>query len=242
MSTSLMPLDPAMSPQQVARLLPIRAKLLPAEITNRRNAHRMRAFVIAGVVLALVGLGGWSVNAYHDHSLAEDEMTAVNVQIGKVNSTMNDSQHADVTKTINDNKAISDELKTLMAKDLRWPTLLDNLRSTGTKSNVTLSQITVSLAEAGTATTTGTGTAAGAADAVATLNLQGSAKDKSTIAGFIKKLGAMPGIGNPYLTTASQSTDTATSGASHYTFTISADVMSSALCGRFTTPCKPGGK
>jgi hypothetical protein len=240
MSTSLMPLDPAMSPQQVARLLPIRARLLPAEITSRRNAHRMRAFVIGGVLLALVGLGGWSADAYHDHSLAEDEMAAVNVQIAKVNSTMNDPQHADVTKTINDNKAISDELKTLMANDLRWPTLLDNLRSTGTKSNVTLSQISVSLAEPGAATTTGTPTTTGAAAAVATLNLQGSAKDKSTIAGFIKKLGATPGIGNPYLTTASQSTDTA--ATSHYTFTISADVTSSALCGRFTTPCKAGGK
>jgi Fimbrial assembly protein (PilN) len=245
MSTSLMPLDPAMSPQQVARLLPIRARLLPAEITGRRNAQRMRAFVIVGVVLALVGLGGWSADAYHDHSLAEDEMAAVNVQIAKVNGTMNDPQHADVTKTINDNKAMSDNLKTLMANDLRWPTLLDNLRSTGTKSNVTLGQISVSLADAGS------GTAAGAG-AVATLNLQGSAKDKSTIAGFIKKLGATPGIGNPYLTTASQSGDSATSGSatsgsaasntSHYTFTINADVTSSALCGRFTTPCPTGGK
>jgi hypothetical protein len=234
MSTSLMPLDPAMSPQQVARLLPIRARLLPAEITGRRNAQRMRTFVIAGVVLALVGLGGWSADAYHDHSLAEDEMAAVNVQIGKVNSTMNDPQHAAVTKTINDNKAMSDNLKTLMANDLRWPTLLDNLRSTGTKSNVTLGQISVSLAEPGS------GTAAGAG-AVATLNLQGSAKDKSTIAGFIKKLAVMPGIGNPYLTTATQATNTSTV-ASHYTFTISADVTSSALCGRFTTPCPTGGK
>ncbi|MEV6847202.1 PilN domain-containing protein [Actinoplanes sp. NPDC051411] len=233
MSTSLMPLDPAMSPQQVSRLLPIRAKLLPAEITSRRNAHRMRAFVIAGVVLALAGLGGWSAQAYHDHSLAEDDLTAVNAQIAKVNSTMNDPQHAQVTRTINDNKAISDELKTLMANDLRWSTLLDNLRSTGTASNVTLSQISVSLSEAGTATTTSAG-------AVATLNLQGAAKDKSTIAGFIKKLGAMSGLGNPYLTTASQSSET---GADrHYTFTISADVTPSALCGRFTTPCKTGGK
>lgn len=238
MSTSLMPLDPAMSPQQVARLLPIRANLLPDEITSRRNARRMRTFVIIGVVLAIVGLGGWSADAYHDHSLAEDDLAAVNTQIAKVNSTMNDKQHAEVTKTLNDNTAMSDELKTLMANDLRWSTLLDNLRSTGTKAQVTLAQITVSLADKSTAA--GTTTAADAS-AVGTLSLQGSAKDKSTIAGFIKKLGSMTGIGNPYLTTASQTTDASASTAG-YSFTISADVTSAALCGRFTTPCKTGGK
>ncbi|MFI6073670.1 PilN domain-containing protein [Actinoplanes sp. NPDC051343] len=238
MSTSLMPLDPAMSPQQVARLLPIRAKLLPSEITSRRNARRMRAFVIAAVLVAIAGLGGWSADAYHDHSLAKDDLAAVNAQIDKVNNTMTDPQHAAVTKAVSDNKAMSDELKTLMANDLRWSTLLDNVRSTGTKAEITISQITVSLADKGT-TTTGPATA-GAAP-VATLSLQGTAKDKSTIAGFIKKLGSTPGIGNPYLTTASQSAETADTAA-HYTFTISADVTSSALCGRFTTPCKTGGK
>ena len=238
MSTSLMPLDPAMSPQQVARLLPIKANLLPTEITSRRNARRMRTYVIIGVVLAIVGLGGWSADAYHDHGLAEDDLAAVNTQIAKVNGTMNDPQHADVTKTINDNKLMAEELKTLMASDLRWSTLLDNLRATGTKADVTLGQISVSLADKSTASAT-----TGDATAIATLNLQGTAKDKSTIAGFIKKLGAMTGIGNPYLTTASQSdtSDTSTE-PSHYSFTISADVTSKALCGRFTTPCPSGGK
>jgi hypothetical protein len=238
MSTSLMPLDPAMSPQQVARLLPIRANLLPAEISSRRNARRMRAFVIVGVVLALVGLGGWSADAYHDHSLAEDDLAAVNAQIAKVNRTMNDPQHADVTRTINDNKAMSDELKILMANDLRWSTLLDNLRATGAKADVTLGQITVSLSATPAASGT---TSAANSPAVATLSLQGSAKDKSTIAGFIKKLGSMTGIGNPYLTTASQTSD-APGSAGSYSFTIDADVTSAALCGRFTTPCKTGGK
>jgi Tfp pilus assembly protein PilN len=238
MTTSLMPLDPAMSPQQVARLLPIRANLLPSEITSRRTARRMRAYVIVGVVLAIVGLGGWSADAYHDHSLAEDDLTAVNAQIAQVNSTMNNKEHAQVTKTINDNKAISDELKTLMASDLRWSTLIDNLRSTASASAVTMSRITAALAEqtaAAGATTTN------ASQPVATLTLEGAAKDKSTIAGFIKKLAVVPGIGNPYLTTATQVEATPTS-PSHYTFTISADVMPSALCGRFTTACKTGGK
>jgi hypothetical protein len=237
MSTSLMPLDPAMSPQQVARLLPIKANLLPAEITSRRNARRMRTFVIAGVVLALVGLGGWSANAYRDHSAAEDDLAAVNSQIAQVNSTMNDAKHSKVTKTIADNKAISEQLTTLMANDLRWSTLLDNLRSTGTSSNVTIGQITAALA----GPTGGSSTATAGTSTVATLTLQGSAKDKSTIAGFIKKLAVMPGIGNPYLTTATQASGESGKAAG-YTFTISADVTSAALCGRFTKACTSGGK
>jgi type IV pilus assembly protein PilN len=241
MTTSLMPLDPAMSPQQVARLLPIRANLLPSEITSRRTARRMRAYVIAGVVLAIVGLGGWSADAYHDRSLAQDDLTAVSNQIAQVNSTMNNKEHAQVTKTINDNKAISDELKTLMASDLRWSTLIDNLRSTGTDSQVTINRITAALADKSGAAGA---TTSSASQPVASLTLEGSAKDKSTIAGFIKKLAVVPGVGNPYLTSATQGSTSSGAGstATHYTFTISADVMPSALCGRFTTACKSGGK
>jgi iron uptake system EfeUOB component EfeO/EfeM len=237
MSTSLMPLDPAMSPQQVARLLPIRANLLPAEITDRRRARQMRTFVIAGVVLALVGLGGWSAAAFHQHSAAEDDLAAVNSQIAQVNSTMNDAKHSKVTKTIADNKAVSEELKTLMASDLRWSTVLDNLRTTAGNSNVTISRITAALsAPAG-----GSATGSSAASPVATLSLEGKAADKSTIANFIKKLQVMPGLGNPYMTAATQSVNE-TTHQSFYTFSINADVTSAALCGRFTTACKPGGK
>jgi hypothetical protein len=236
MSTSLMPLDPAMSPQQLSRLLPIRANLLPPEITSLRNARRMRTFVIAAVVLALVGLGGWSASVYNEHSAAEDDLAAVNTQISQVNSTMSDAKHAKVTETIAQNKAISAELTTLMANDLRWSTFLDNLRSTGKASNVTLGQISAALSQTGSGTAAATGSAA-----VATLTIQGKAPDKRTIAGFIKKLQVMPGIGNPYLTSASQSS--ATDGeAPTWTFTINANVTPTALCGRFTTPCKSGGK
>jgi Tfp pilus assembly protein PilN len=239
MTTSLMPMDPAMSPQQVSRLLPIRANLLPSEITSRRTARRMRAYVIVGVVLAIAGLGGWSADAYHDHTLAEDDLAAVNTQIAQVNSTMNNKEHAQVTKAINDNKAISDELKTLMASDLRWSTLIDNLRTTASGSSVTMSRITAALAQKTAAA--GATTATSPSQPVATLTLEGAAKDKSTIAGYIKKLAVVPGVGNPYLTAATQVEATSTS-PSRYTFTISADVLPSALCGRFTTACKAGGK
>jgi iron uptake system EfeUOB component EfeO/EfeM len=239
MSTSLMPMDPALSPQQVSRLLPIRANLLPSEITAGRNARRMRNFVLVGVAVVLVGLGGWSADAYVGHSQAENDLAAVNTQIDQVNKTMHNKEHSDITNTIDANKTISDELKTLMANDLRWSTLLDKLRATGTASSVQISQITAALADTTAASADGTTTDTTTA-AAATLTLDGSAKDKQTIAGFIKNLAQQPGIANPYLTSATQSTDPGT--ASTYSFTISADVTSKALCGRFTTPCPTGGK
>jgi hypothetical protein len=234
MSTSLMPMDPALSPQQVTRLLPIRANLLPAEITSRRNARRMRAFVIAGVVLAMVALGGWSADAYHDRTLADRDLAVVNTQVAKVNGTMHDAQHQEITTIISANAAISAELKALMAHDLRWPTLLDTVRTTATKSSVSVGQISAALTEApaGSATASSSG-----ATVVATLTLQGSGKDKKTIAGFVDNLSHITGISNPYLITASQGSDDG-----GYSFQASADVTSAALCGRFTTPCKTGGK
>jgi hypothetical protein len=239
MSTSLMPMDPALSPQQTARLLPIRADLLPEEITNGRRARRMRTFVIVGVVLAMVALGGWSAGAYHSRSLANKDLAQVNAQVATVNNTMHDTKHNQITQIISENQAISAELKTLMADDLRWPTLLDTVRATAAKSGITLGQINASLAEtsssSGAAVTTSSGQTV-----VATLTLQGSGKDKKTIAGFIDALGTVTGISNPALSTVSQGSSQA--GSVPYSFAANAEITSAAQCGRFTTACKSGGK
>lgn len=240
MTTSLMPMDPALSPQQVTRLLAIRADLLPDEITSRRDARRMRAVVVAGVVLVIGALGGWSADVHHDNSVARQDRAAVNSQIHHVEDTMNDPQHSQITQTINQNKAISDNLKTLMANDLRWSALVDRLRSTGTASNVEISRITAALAAQSSSSVGGASSSArgGTSNgAVATLALEGSAKDKKTIADFIVKLAGMPAIGDPYLTSATKTTDK----VGGYMFTINADVSPAALCGRFTTTCPAGG-
>jgi hypothetical protein len=235
MSTSLMPLDPALTPQQVARLLPIRANLLPQEITTRRMARRMRTIVIAGVVLVVVALGGWYADAYHDHTLAQQDLDRVTGQIQAANQEMHRKDLADVTTTMKANDEVTDQLKTLMATDLQWSTLINRLRATGTASDVKISRITASLTDAkgGAASVPGS-----TAVPVATLTIEGSAADKNTIAGFIDKLGDTPTIANPYLTAANQGSD----ANAVYTFTVGADVTSAALCGRFTTACKTGGK
>jgi hypothetical protein len=236
MSTSLMPLDPALSPQQVTRLLPIRASLLPAEITDRRRARQMRIIVIAGLVLVLVAIGGWYASAARDRSAAQRDLDTANAQIAKANKRLTDSDLADVTRTTNANNEVTAQLKTLMATDLPWSTLLNRLRATGTSSKVTIARVTASLSGANASTNALPSTTT--ASTVATLTIEGAAADKKTIAGFIDNLGKTTGIANPFLTSASQASDQT---STTFTFTANADVTSVMLCGRFTTACKAGG-
>ncbi|MET0416107.1 MAG: hypothetical protein ABW022_08820, partial [Actinoplanes sp.] len=56
-TTALMPIDPALSAQHVSRIPPIRANLLPSEITSGRNARRTRLVLIGAVVVVLALLG-----------------------------------------------------------------------------------------------------------------------------------------------------------------------------------------
>ena len=240
MTTSLMPIDPALSPQQVTRLLPIRANLLPVEITSRRKARRMRTFVMVGMVLVLVALGGLYADAYRDRSVAQKDLDTVNGQIFNADQAMKRKDLTDVTTTTQANSEITEQLKTLMANDLQWSTLLNRLRSTGSASDVTITRITAALSDPKNASTSALPSTS-SATTVAALTIEGSAVDKKTIAGFIDNLGKTTGIANPFLTAAAQS-QVAGSTASDFTFTANADVTAVTLCGRFTKPCPTGGK
>jgi ABC-type Fe3+ transport system substrate-binding protein len=164
----------------------------------------------------------------------------VNGQIFKADQAMKRKDLTDVTTTTQANTEISEQLKTLMANDLQWSTLLNRLRSTGATSDVTIARITAALSDpknAGTPALPSTSTAT----TVATLTIEGAAADKKTIAGFIDNLGKTTGIANPFLTAAAQS-QVAGGTASNFTFTANADVTAVTLCGRFTKPCPTGGK
>jgi len=231
-NTALMPLNPAVSPQQVARVLPIRANLLPPEITARRAAHRMRVFIILAAVIVVAGIGAWYAAAYREQKQAIRDRDAVIAQVDRARAAQNVKAYRDVTAVIQANKTYQAQLKALMADDLSWSVVLNDLRSTGAASHVTIGSITASIVEkkAGAAAVPGSTTGA-----MAQLIISGSAKDKKTIAGFMTALTAVHGVANPYLTTAAQD-------KSVVSFTINADVTSAALCGRFSdTACKSGG-
>jgi hypothetical protein len=229
-TTALMPLDPAASSQQISRVLSIRANLLPQEIMAGRNARRMRVFVLVALVLVTALLGAWYAHALSQKKQADQDLDDVSAQVARVRASQN--QYNPVVTVKTQNETIAKELKTLLASDLPWARLTDEIRDTGDKADVKVGNITGSLADASSsalalpsATKTTT---------VVTLQISGSAPDKKTIAKYVDQLALLDDLASPYLTSATKS-------GSAFAFTLNAEITSSALCGRFTTPCKSGG-
>jgi hypothetical protein len=237
MATTLMPLDPAASPQRVARLLPIAANLLPVEVVAGRRARRLRSQVIAGLMAFAVLLGGWYAFAAFQAADAEAELESAAGEAEVL--TRRQSEFADVIATQNESKAISARLSTLLAEDMRWAGLLNNLRSSASESGVTVTGMSGALASA---------TGAGDQDAadprlpstasdrvVASLTVTGVGQDKADIAAYVDALLGVKEFANPYLTSA-----TVVDGKVQ--FSVRVDVTAAALGGRFTKKSTaPGG-
>jgi hypothetical protein len=223
--TVLMPIDPAVSPQQISRILPIRANLLPTEIMANRNSRRIRAGLIGTVIVVVVAMGGWFVSAVATKSEADANLATVTDQVRAAQARK--LQHREITDLVTARDTISEQLATLLASDLPWATTQDKVRSTGTTAGLSVNAITGSLLTEKNA--------AAASGIVATLIITGTAPDKKTIANYTDALAKLTGFANPYLTTATQTED----GVS---FTVTASLTKDAQCGRFTTPCKTGGK
>lgn len=222
-STALMPLDPAVSPEQAMRVLPIRANLLPPEITSGRNARRTRVLLIGAVVLVAVVMGAWYLLADRQRDLAADDLASVTDQVDRTRQSIkNNKEYAAVTKVIKERDEIDADLKTVTAKDLPWYTLVDGLRAAAAKKGGTITDVTAILAE-DTAAAAGTATAG----TVGTLQIEGTAKDKAAVADVLDALSGVDGVTNVYLTATSQSVKS-------WGFTLSAAVKSDYVCGRFS--------
>ena len=222
-TTALMPIDPAVSPQHIARVLPIRANLLPSEITAGRNARRTRIGLIGAVVVVVAGLALWYVYAVQHKNTAIENLSVATRQVDLAQERK--ASHAPLTKIMNEQEAITTQLKTLLADDLPWATTLDTVRATGTDTDVEVTEIVGTLA---------TEQAGAAGGPVATLAITGTGPDKKTVALFVERLAKVPGVTDPYLTTATQNDD-------GVQFALTAEITDAALCGRFTTACKTGG-
>ena len=229
-TTALLPLDPALSPRHVTRVLPIRANLLPDEITTGRTARRTRVVLIAAIGLVILVMGDWFLYADKQRDLVESDLASTSRQVDTVRAETRKATYAKVTDTKNARVTIDGELKSALTDDLPWATLLDSVRSTATTKKVTVTTIVAALE------TQQVQAAAGAADkTIGTLTISGTAADKKTIAGYVDALGTVHAVDDAYLTAANKVDGT------KWTFTLTAVITEDALCGRFTTPCN-GGK
>jgi hypothetical protein len=230
-----MPLDPALSPQRVTRVLTISADLLPDEIVAARRARRTRSWVLAVLVLVLAGIGGWYVQAEHDLRTATDELATVT---GEAASLQRDqTKYAPVVDVQTQTKAITRQLGTLLAKDLPWATLIDTLRDTGTDAGVTVAGMSglLNAADAGTSGAVSLPSTSGAST-IGTVTVTGTGPDKPSIAKYVESLSDLTMVANPYLTSVAENDN------GDVQFSLTVDITAQALCGRFTTACTTGGK
>lgn len=234
-TTALMPVDPALSADQMNRIPSISANLLPDEVVAARRARNARLGVLAGLILVVLLLATWYVYALNQVRVATNDLNAVTTQAADLERSQ--TRYAGVVNIENQTQTISKQLGTLLANDMSWSALLTTLRTTGTAASVTVTGVNGNLNKpTGGTPDLGTLPTAKGVTVIGTLIVTGSAPDKPSIAKYVDALGKIDTIANPYLTNAAVN-----NGALSFSITI--DVTAQARCGRFTRACaNPGGK
>lgn len=234
MATTLMPLDPATSPQHATRLLPIAADLLPAEVRAARRAGRVRLQVLAVLAVFAVLLGGWYATAVVQASTAADELEHASGQVAVL--TQRQRQYAEVVDTQNQSKQIRGKLAQLLAEDLRWAGLVNSLRAAGAGSGVKVTGMSGALVSAAGGTAEPQLPSAGGGKVIATLTVSGVGGNKDQVAAYVDALGDVDVFAQAFLTSA-------TEADGDVQFNVRVDVTAGALGGRYTAKTKgQGGK
>lgn len=229
MATTLMPLDPAVSPERVTRLLTISARLLPEEIIAARRARRTRGLVIVVVAVFAILCGMWAVYADREKQAADKDLTAATAEVAKLQEAQR--KFSPVVQVRSDTTQLHKQLTTVMASDLDWAALLDTLRRTGTTSDIKIVGINGKLAALGTPTTDPTNALPSTAKtaSIGSLMVTGTGPDKDAVAAYADKLAKQQTlIANPYVTSVASDPD-------GVTFSLTVDITQASLCGRFST-------
>jgi len=238
MSNMMIRVDPV-APRRFPRVPAISADLLPEEIVAARRARLARGWVLAVLVLVIALLAAWYLYAVRQRNAADEKFQVVTAQAASLRRSES-TDFLDVVGVQSQITVLDRQLGTVMASDLPWATLLARLNTAAAGAGVKLTEITGSLNGTGTTGTTaapGTVLPSTSQEAtIGTFTLEGTAPDKPSIAAFVKALGTVRSVANPYLTSATK-TD---SGDLQYTLQV--DLTAAALCGRFTTTCTTGGK
>jgi cytoskeletal protein RodZ len=227
-TTALMPVDPSVSPQQAARVLSIRADLLPPEIRDGRRSRRIRS-LIAFVLLLVVGaVGAWYWQATVAKQSADEEYEQMFQKLAQTRTAQKTEELRALVEYQEGGASLNKELTTVLAQDLSWTNLINLLRDEATAESVELTEISGSLAggDSGTATDS---------TAIGTVTITGTAENKKVVADYVNKLGTLEHVTNPFVTNVNRQDG-------EYTFSLMVTITDEALCGRFTKDCPSGGK
>jgi hypothetical protein len=235
MATTLLPIDPAMSPERVSRILTISANLLPEETIAGRRARRVLIWVAVVVVLVAALCGTWFGYAYHQKQSAEQELEAATAEVRTLQVAQRD--YAETVQVQNDITTLTGQLKTVMTNDLDWGALFDTLRRAGAPAGIKVGDVNGQL---DAADGRGPGTSAALpstnpATSIGSLVVTGWAPDKQAVATYVEALAKQTTVTNPYVTSV------ATDDDGGVTFSLTTAITQESLCGRFTGAC-PGGK
>jgi len=233
MSTTLVPLDPAISPVRSTRVLNISANLLPEEIVAARQARRTRGLVLVVVAAVAALCASWFGLAHHQKQQADQDLA-------KATAAVTDLQHdqREFTETLQvqaDTKLLSEQLTAVMANDMDWAALLATLRSAGTPSDISVSGVNGQLNSAEGGSSTANVLPGSATDTVGSLLVSGKGPDKKAVAAYVDLLGRQTVVANPYVTSV------ASEESGGVSFSLRVDITRAALCGRFTTACTTSG-
>ncbi|GIF41022.1 PilN domain-containing protein [Actinoplanes xinjiangensis] len=229
-TTALMPVDPSVSPQQAARILTIRADLLPPEIRDGRRSRRIRSLIVFVVLLVVAAVGAWYWQTTVAKETADQDYEATFQDLTDTRAAQKTDEFRALVEYQDGGETLKTELTAVLADDLSWTNLINLIREEARKEKVTLTELNASLAEK-------TEGAQDTSGVIGTLNISGTAKDKRVIADFVNKLGSLQHVTNPFVTNANKDKT-----LNHYSFTATVAVTYKALCGRFTTKCPSGGK
>ena len=218
---------PALPPSWIG----ISANLLPDEVIASRRLAAFKRRVgmgLAGLLVLLLALYGVSV---FQTSQARGHLSSEKSKSVKLKNDM--AKFAPLLEAQSRSVATQGELKTLMAKDLSWHTLLVELSAAAVQSGVKIGDVHGSVK---TATAAGAGAASGGGldvlnstgqQHVGDLTITGTAPDKNALAAFVDRLSSQPGLAAPFPASA-------TGQRGSLTYSVSVLVTTSALGGRFT--------
>jgi hypothetical protein len=234
MTTTLIPIDPAISPQWSNRILTISANLLPEEIVAARQARRTRSWVIVAVILVACLCAAWFAYALHEKQNADKELATAAITVTDLQRDQ--SEFSETVRVQTDTATLTKQLSTAMANDLDWAALLAAIRSAGSGPRIGITGVNSALNDTETATTANPLPRTEAVGSVGSITITGGAPDKKAVAAFAEALAKQTLVTNPYITNV-----TADTNGDGVTFSLKADLPQTSLCGRFTTKCTSTG-
>jgi Tfp pilus assembly protein PilN len=234
MTTTLIPIDPAISPQWSTRILTISANLLPEEIVAARLARRTRAWVIVAVLVVAGLCAAWFAYALLEKQAADRELAAASTTVTDLQRDQR--EFSETVQVQTDTATLTKQLTTVMANDLDWAAMLAALRSAGVPSRIGLTSVNTALNETEAATSANPLPRTGAVGSIGSITLTGGAPDKKAVAAYAEALAKQSLVTNPYITNVTKDTN-----GNGVTFSLKADIPQTALCGRFTVKCTSSG-